>query len=231
MGSHILLNHVLRFLNFPAYLGPARTRPRIDSVPQGEFPGWIHLVNIVTLSDGSKWTLDVGFGGDAPTKPMPLRHNQPQTNLGTQEVRLMHDWIPTQLHRTESSKLWIYEYRNGPDKEWNAFYAFSETEAMEADFQVVNWFAGSHPTSHHRATQLLVKFLRRPKDDGSGDDEIFGKRMLVNEVIKENLGGRTQIVQVCKTEDERTEALEKWFGIRLTEEEKQGIRGWSTELK
>jgi hypothetical protein len=36
---------------------------------------------------------------------------------------------------------------------------------------------------------------------------------------------------VCKTEDERMEALEKWFGIRLTEEEKQGIRGWSTELK
>jgi arylamine N-acetyltransferase len=231
MGNHILLNHVLRFLGFPAYMGPARTRLRVDSVPQGDYPGWVHLVNIVTLSDESKWILDVGFGGDGPTKPMPLLHNQPQTNLGAQEIRLIRDWIPMQLHRTESSKLWIYEYRNGQDKEWNAFYAFSETEAMEADLHVMNWFAGGHPTSHQRANQLLVKFLRRPKGDSSGDEEIFGKRMLVNEVVKENLGGRTQIVQVCRSEDERIEALEKWFGLKLTEEEKQGIKGWTTELK
>lgn len=231
MGNHILLNHILRFLQFPAYLGPARTRPRIGSVPTGEFPGWFHLVNIITLSDGQIWTMDVGFGGDGPTKPMSLVHDKPQANLGSQEVRLIHDWIPTQLHRTEASKLWIYEYRNGKDKPWNSFYAFSETEAMEADFHVINHFTGTAPDSHHLVTQLLVKFLRREKEDGSGDQEIYGKRMLVNAVVKENLGGKTKIVEECKTEADRIRVLKEWFGITLTEEEKEAIKGTATELK
>lgn len=231
MGNHILLNHILRFLQYPAYLGPARTRPRIDSIPQGEFPGWIHLVNIITLSDGQVWTMDVGFGGDGPTRPMPLIHDRPQVNLGGQEVRLMHDWIPTQLHRRESSKLWIYEYRNGKDKPWNSFYAFSETEAMEADFHVINHFTGTAPDSHHTITQLLVKFLRREKEDGTGDQEIYGKRMLVNALVKENLGGKTKIVEECKTEEDRVRVLKEWFGITLTAEEREGIKGSATELK
>ena len=231
MGNHILLNHILRFLKFPAYLGPARTRPRVNSIPQGEFPGWIHLVNIITLSDGQTWTMDVGFGGDGPTKPMPLIHDKPQVNLGGQEVRLVYDWIPTQLHRTEASKLWIYEYRNGKDKEWNSFYAFSETEAMEADFHVINHFTGTAPDSHQTVTQLLVKFLRQEKTDGSGDQEIYGKRMLVNEIVKENLGGKTNIVKECRTEEDRIRVLKEWFGITLTTKEREAIRGWATELK
>ncbi|KAJ4983143.1 hypothetical protein SVAN01_11368 [Stagonosporopsis vannaccii] len=231
MGNHVLLNHVLRFLTFPAYLGPARTRPRIDSVPTGQYPGWVHLVNIITLSDGQVWTMDVGFGGDGPTKPMPLVHNQPQTNLGSQEVRLMRDWIPTQLHRTEASKLWIYEYRNGADKPWNAFYAFSETEAMEADFHVVNHFTGTSTDSHQTVNQLVVKFLRREKEDGSGDEEIYGKRMLHNAVVKENLGGKTSVLKVCKSEAERVGVLRESFGMELTEEEREAVKGTATEIK
>lgn len=231
MGNHVLLNHILRFLQFPVYLGPARTRARIDSIPTGEFPGWVHLVNIITLSDGQIWTMDVGFGGDGPTQPMPLIHDQPQVNLGGQEVRLIHDWIPTQLHRTEASKLWIYEYRNGREKPWNSFYAFSTTEAMEADFHVINHFTGTSPDSHHVVTQLLVKFLKREKADASGDYEIYGKRMLVNSVVKENLGGKTQIVEECSTEADRMRALKEWFGMTLTEEEKEAIKGTATELQ
>lgn len=188
-------------------------------------------MNIITLSDGQVWTMDVGFGGDGPTKPMPLVHDQPQVNLGGQEVRLVRDWIPTQLHRTEASKLWIYEYRNGKDKAWNSFYAFSETEAMEADFHVINHFTGTSPDSHHTITQLLVKFLRRERDDGSGDQEIYGKRMLVNALVKENLGGKTKIVEECKTEEDRIRILKEFFGIILTEEEKTAIKGTATELK
>jgi arylamine N-acetyltransferase len=231
MGNHVLLNHILRFLQYPVYLGPARTRPRIDSVPTGEFPGWIHLVNIITLSDGQVWTMDVGFGGDGPTKPMPLVHDRPQVNLGSQEVRLIRDWIPTQLHRTEASKLWIYEYRNGKEKPWNSFYAFSETEAMEADFHVINHFTGTSPDSHHTVTQLLVKFLRREKQDGSGDQEIYGKRMLVNATVKENLGGKTKIVEECSTETDRVRVLKDWFGITLTQDEVQAITDTPTEIK
>ena len=74
-------------------------------------------------------------------------------------------------------------------------------------------------------------FLRRLSKDAAGGSEIYGKRMLVNGVVKENLGGKTKVVQECQTEAERVEALKTWFGIRLSEEEINSIRGWHTELK
>ncbi|KAL6705111.1 hypothetical protein ACN47E_007370 [Coniothyrium glycines] len=228
----IFFNHILRALGYPAYLSAVRIRHRVDGIPQGEYSGWVHLVNIITLSDGSKYAVDVGFGGDGATHPVPLMHDQPHTNLGTQEIRLWRDWIPNQLHRTEETKLWIYEYRNSERAAWNAFFAFGETEAMEPDFHNLNWYTGSHPESFQTFTCIVVKFLRRPVEEGAQDDqEIYGKRMLINGLVKENVGGKTSVVQDCQTEEERLEALKKWFGIVLTEEEKKGIRGWGTELK
>ncbi|KAH7414066.1 arylamine N-acetyltransferase 2 [Phaeosphaeria sp. MPI-PUGE-AT-0046c] len=226
----IFFNHMLRALGFAAYLVPVRIRMRVNGVPYGDYGGWRHLVNIVPLSDGTKWSLDVGFGGDGPTAPLQLTHDSPSTNLGAQQVRLVRDWIPTQLHRTEASKLWVYEYRNGPEKAWNAFYAFGDVEAMEGDFDHLNWYTGFHPESFQTYRCIIVKFLRRPRSDESEDQEIYGKRMLINGVVKENLGGRTSVVEDCRTEEQRIAALEKWFGIILTEEEREGIRGWGTEL-
>lgn len=54
--------------------------------------------------------------------------------------------------------------------------------------------------------------------------------MLVNGEVKMNTGGKTQVVKVCKTEAERVEALREYFGIELTEEEREGIRGTCTDL-
>jgi len=64
-----------------------------------------------------------------------------------------------------------------------------------------------------------------------GEMEIYGKRMLVNRVVKENLGGKTQIITTCNTEGERVEALEKYFQISLTNEEKEDIHGYVSELR
>jgi arylamine N-acetyltransferase len=227
----IFFNHMLRALGFPAYLAPVRIRLRVDGIPHGDFTGWRHLVNLITMSDGTKWAVDVGFGGDGATAPVPLVHNRPQTNLGSQELRLLHDWIPTQLHRTEATKMWIYQYHNSPEQPWHSYYAFSETEAMEADYDNLNWYTGSHPESFQTYTCIIVKFLRRPKLGADSEEEIYGKRMLIDGVVKENLGGKTKVVEDCKTEADRLAALGKWFGITLTEEEKTGIQGWGTELK
>lgn len=109
-------------------------------------------MNIVTLSDGTAYMNDVGFGGDGATSPLPLVEGLTHRNLGSQENRLMRDWIPAQKQRVESAKLWIYQYRNGPELEWNSFYAFPEVEAMEPDFGVVNWYTGSNSESFQTFT-------------------------------------------------------------------------------
>lgn len=176
--------------------------------------------------------LDVGFGGDGATKPLPLIHGHALHNMGTQEIRLIHDHIPLQTYRTDHTKLWIYQYRNGPDLDWNSFYAFGEFEFFHDDFEVMNWYTGCSPESFQKKIPIVVKFLRQKKEGGDeGEEEVFGKRMLVHGVVKENLGGKTEVVQECGSEDERVAALEEWFAIRLSEEERRGILGHFTELK
>ncbi|EEU43315.1 uncharacterized protein NECHADRAFT_44961 [Fusarium vanettenii 77-13-4] len=227
MEIAILYNHILRAIGFDAYTAGVRTRGRLQGVPQGDYPGWNHIVNIVTFPDGKKYHTDVAFGGDGATAPMPLVSGLVHRNMGTQQIRL--------VHRSEESKVWIYQYRNQEDAEWNSFYSFPGIEFMDLDWGVVNWWINTHPTSHQRVNVLVIKFLRRPKeakeDESDGLQEIYGKRMLVNGVVKENLGGKTRVVEELKSEDERLEALERYFGITLSGEEKEGIRGYVSDLQ
>lgn len=231
MEIAILYNHILRALGFEVYTAGVKIRRRQGGIPGGEYVGWVHVVNIVTLPDGSKWMVDVGFGGDGATKPIPLVKGHVSFNMGTQEIRLVKDHIPSQVNRRPETKMWIYQYRNSPEKAWNSFYAFYEAEFTEADFGVMNWYTGHSPQSPQLSGVLVIKFLRRHRQDGEGEDEVFGKRMLVDGVVKENLGGKTVVVETCVTEEQRVGALQKWFGIVLTEVEKEGIIGWQTELE
>lgn len=189
-------------------------------------------MNIVTLSDSSRWSVDVGFGGDGATKPLPLIPDHITPNIGTQELRLTRDFLPTQTERTPGLERWIYQYRNAPQNPWNSFYSFSDAfEFSPIDFEAMNFYTSAHPQSFQTRQVLVVKFLRRLKEGSTTEQEVYGKRMLVDGVVKENLGGRTRVVERCRTEKERVEALERWFGICFSEEEREAIRGWRTELK
>lgn len=247
MEIAIFYNHMLRALGFNAYTAGVRTRPRTEGVPRGDFPGWSvirsshnsqsshtrnHIVNIVTFEDGSQYHDDVAFGGDGATVPLPLIDGLIHENMGTQQIRLHRDWIPTQLYRVETSKVWIYQYRNTPSAAWNSFYSFPGIEFMPLDWGVVNFWQYAHINSHQTYNVLVVKFLRTLKTDSTARDEytISGKRMLVNGTIKENLGGRTRIVTECESESERVTALRHFFDIKLSDSEILGIQGWRSQL-
>lgn len=174
--------------------------------------------------------VDVGFGGDGATAPIPLVEGYVTCNMGSQDVRLVRDHIPQQVARSSETKLWIYQYRNRPDLPWNSFYAFAEFEFLPPDFEIMNWYTGSNPESAQTFTVLVVSFLKRANADAPGGQEVYGKRMLVDGTVKENLGGRTHVVQQCNTEYERTEALRTIFGITLTEAERSSIVGTTTDL-
>ena len=73
----------------------------------------------------------------------PLVSGLVNTNLGSQQIRLIRDNIPPQTANL-STKYWIYQYRNGQDKEWNSFYAFSdEFEFFPNDFEVMNCYTST----------------------------------------------------------------------------------------
>lgn len=234
-GSLFFLN-VLRSLGFQAYPTAVRIRLREDGVPAGDYIAFTHIVLIIEIPAGArggggdddatpdKYMCDAAFGGDGPTAPLPLRDGVVTKNLGTQELRLAYERVPRSVH-----KFWVYQYRNGPAKPWNSFYAFNDTECLEADFQSINYFTSQAPT-FQKTTVIIVKFLLGP-DEAAGEEEVIGKLMLVNGIVKRNMGGKTEVVEVCSTELERINALKKWFGMDFTEEEIAGIKGTVTELK
>lgn len=227
-GSLLFLN-ILRSLGFVAYPTVVRIRLREDGVPKGDYVTLTHIVIIIELAtkdtQSDKYVCDVAFGGDGPLFPMPLKEGVVTQNLGTQEIRFARERIPM----ARSQKFWVYQYRNGPSKPWNSFYAFNDTECLESDFAAVNFYTSQAPT-FQKTTVIIVKFILGP-DELTGDNKITGKLMLVNGTIKRNLGSKTEIVEVCKTEAERIQALKKWFGIDLTEDEVVGIKDTVTELK
>jgi arylamine N-acetyltransferase len=249
----IFFTYILRALGFDAYPTGVRIRLREGGIPKGDYIGLfvlqssqisssyakeehstnieerVHIVNIVTLSTGEKYILDEGFGGDGPTLPMLLTEDNITTNLGTQQVRYMHEPIPQLSSRPSGhQKFWIYQYRNRVEQEWNSFYAFTEMEFLFQDFEVMSWFTSTNGNvSFQTTTVLIVKFVR----DDEEESRIVGKIMLINGVVKKNMGGKTEVLKSCETEEERIQALEKEFGIVLSDEEKSGIRGFVTELR
>ncbi|KAK1836030.1 arylamine N-acetyltransferase, pineal gland isozyme NAT-10 [Podospora conica] len=242
MEVAILFKHLLHALGFStAYTAGVRIRTRSrDGVPAGPYGGFVHLVILITLpgdgAAGQRYVLDVGFGGDGPTRPMPLVEGMVHHNgVGTQEVRYARGWLEGQTtFRSEGGgdrRLWIYEYRNGGGSTgWNAFYAFdADFEFLEGDFGVMSYYTSTAEASFQTRGVLVVRFLRGEGEDGGV--KVAGKVMMVEGVVKRNLTGKTEVVKVCETEEERVEALREWFGIVLTEEEVKSIKGRVSELK
>ncbi|KAK0727015.1 arylamine N-acetyltransferase-like protein 1 [Lasiosphaeria miniovina] len=248
METSILFNHMLRAIGFDVYTAGVRVRPRdANNVPCADYMGYVHLVNIVTLpgplaEPAQKYALDVGFGGDGPTLPMPLTAGLVHHNsIGTQEVRLVREFLPFQRRRRPgysgagvetdgdaSLMHWVYQYRNDADRPWVACYAFSEFEFGEADFHIVNYFTSKAPTSFQSYTPVAVLFLRGQGQEGRS--KVVGKVMLIHGLVKRNVTGRTELAATCATEAERVAALAEYLGIRLTADEAASIRGRAPEL-
>lgn len=190
-----------------------------------------HVINIITLPTNLQYVTDVGFGGDGPIKPLPLINNHITQNIGSQQLRLIHSHILSQTFLNDENKMWIYQYRNSPTVPWNSFYAFPSTlEFFAADLEILNYFISHSPESFQTYRLLVVKFLRKEAEGGDEGATIHAKIMLVGDLVKLNTGARTRVIQACRTEEERVEALKTHFGIELSEEERLGIIGRVAEL-
>jgi arylamine N-acetyltransferase len=173
--------------------------------------------------------LDVGFGGDGATKPLPLIPDAPTRNLGTQEVRLVYG--PLENFSDQSQHHWIYQYRNSRAQNWNSLYAFPGIEFLQRDLEVMNHYTSTSvgDTNFQTRRVLGIRFLRG-EVDAEGEAEIVGKVMLVDGDVKRNMGGKTSVITTCRTEEERVRALKEYFNITLTEEEIHGVKGRNVEL-
>lgn len=197
------------------------------------------MINIVTLLDGKKYMVDVGFGTNAPTQPMPLER---QTDGGStttpvyagipsQELRLAWDTIaPT---ADEDQRFWLLQWRNidtntntnTEDVTWSTNYCFTELEFLPTDYEVMNFWTSRSPKSWFTQVVVAVKYLM------TDDIALVGHLTLLGGELRRRIRGDTRTIQTFKTEAERLAALKEWFGIELEGHEANAIQNMVTELR
>lgn len=104
----------------------------------------------------------------------------------------------------------------------------------------MSYYVNNSPQSWFTTTVVAVKMIlddeQREDDKQSSNGEqtkeevVVGKEMLSGAELMRNMGGKTQLVKTCATEQERVDVLRDVFGLVLTEEERMGIRGSMTAL-
>jgi arylamine N-acetyltransferase len=183
------------------------------------------MINIVTLSS-ERYLVDAGMGGFGPTIPLPLTDGHQAVSLSPRNVRLVRGCLPEHTSCHSANQMWQFEVRNGgDDKPWIPTYAFTETEFIPIDFDMINWYITADRRSFFTHKILVCRLLL-----DQSQSEIVGDLMLYENGFRRRVNGQVELELGCSSEKERVELLEKHFGIRLTPQEQGGIRYTLAEI-
>jgi arylamine N-acetyltransferase len=181
------------------------------------------MINFITIGD-TKYLVDVGFGGAVPLVPMPMDHSGTvQPHISPATTRLQWRNIPG--NTDPNQRLWVYEHRRNDEAEWNMQYCYSELEYLPCDYSSMNYFASTSRTLFF--TRLIVIDKKLLDEEG----EYKGSIILNGNTLKWRIHGVKEQEVVFETEAERLAALEKYFGIRFGQAERDGILGLGSQLK
>lgn len=227
MENNCFFGTVLRSLGFDVRSVGARVNRKASGSGGCGWEGWSHMVNIVTLDSGQKFMLDVGFGANGPISPLLLDEDNTASyntkHIAPAETRLVFENV-LNGYADAGQRLWQYHHRVDPQSEWLVMYCFTELEFLPEDYEIMNFWTSRSPRSWFTYRVVAVKMVLE-------GGEVVGTVVLGGGDVKKRVGGRTELLRKCRTEGERVEALEVLFGVRLTDEEREGIRGMVTELK
>ncbi|KAL4962812.1 arylamine N-acetyltransferase family protein [Aspergillus stella-maris] len=234
MENTNLLYGILRSLGYVIYPAAGRVSKSVgDASVKGRdvrFGSLGHMVLIVTIN-GEKYMVDVGFGNNNPTSPLPLQSNTTAKNHPGTLMRLIKEPLPEAVD--QSQKFWMYQvsYTTTPTQEtdWQTMYAFSEAETLPQDFEMMNVNTSQTASSWFTQTVVCVKHVFE-EEDLDGELRAVGMYVLTGREVKSRIGGVSEVVMKLENEGDRIEALERWFGVELADYEVQGIKGLGSEL-
>jgi arylamine N-acetyltransferase len=184
------------------------------------YDGWNHMLNLVRL-DSEWYVVDVGMGSMGPNMPYPLREGFETTSIAPRKIRVQSRAI-AESYGTHSNKLWCFDVCYDPvdtsEDVWVPVYCFTETEFLPQDYEIMSWYTSTHKnsffTQYVTSTKMVMDEAR---------ERIVGNVTLFGGDIKESIGSDRRVVKTCTAEDERVDALEVFFGIVLTDEQRKGI--------
>lgn len=179
-----------------------------------------HMINIVNIG-GKRYMVDVGFGANGATHPMPLEDGTLSTNISPANVRLL--WKNIDENEDKEQKLWVFQHQNDEQSEWRDMYCFTQLEFLPQDYKVMNYFTSTNRACFFTYKVVCTKMILE-------GDELVGNLILQND-MKRRLHGKTEHIETFENEGQRLAALRKWFGIVFTRDEVDGIKGMVSELR
>lgn len=168
--------------------------------------------------------IDVGFGNNCATAPLPLVENEPAPNIEPSSMRLVKESLAESIDKDQ--KFWVYQTKQTPDSDWMPNISFSEMEFLPQDFAMINFGVSQRRTSWFTHIFVCMRMILDPTGE-----KIVGQCIVSGKEVKRRLNGKTEVLQALNSEEERVEALRKYFDMNLREDEIQGIQGLSSELK
>ncbi|EMC94018.1 hypothetical protein BAUCODRAFT_26240 [Baudoinia panamericana UAMH 10762] len=230
MEANHFFHTVLISLGFDVRMAGAR-------IYKGEsfYGGWTHVVNIVTIA-GTKYLLDGGFGPQAPPRPCLVEEGLVQTQIAPAQMRVMYECIDE--FRDKTQRIWIYQHRKDDHSDWQPMYCFSDMEFTSNDVQAMNFAPWLNPQSFFSHQVVGVRFTTdkepleypRSPDAQALEGEIDGALTLDGNTLKWRRGGEKVLDLTFEKEEQRVEALGKYFGIVLEEEDREAIKGTAAEV-
>lgn len=158
--------------------------------------------------------------------PIPLVHDVPVEDMPFRQCRMLHSDLPGSDPKRQN--LWWRKQLRTVDGEtrgpWVDMLCFQEVEWQTLDFYVLLTGLGSLG-SWLNTRVICLRFIPGTEQRPVGYYYIWGN------ILYRLLEGKVTVLEIFYTERDRTQALQRWFNITLTEQEKEGIIGWNTELK
>ncbi|KAF7545355.1 hypothetical protein G7Z17_g9225 [Cylindrodendrum hubeiense] len=237
MENNSLFYTLLGTLGFDVYMAGARMfQPEL-----GKYNGFNHCVIIVNIGN-QPYMVDVGFGANGPLAPLKMdaEANQVLKHVGPMSIRLRYDAIPQGFNRR--GKFWIYQHRLNPEADWAPLYCFTDFEFLPEDIRHINLAPSTAPTSVFVQKVVCTRFTtdndfkivngkievqtRWDTDDAA----MNGALILFGSTLKLRTEGVTVYQTELESETERLKALQKYFLIKLPEQDRNAIRGSATEI-
>jgi len=157
-----LFEIVLKELGYPVVPLAARVRRGVSGVT-----AHTHKLLRVT-NQGEEFLVDVGFGGEGPSAPLPWRE-------GAWELQ------PGVVHRLmREGELWVLQCQHDGGQ-WLDFYATDSRPHYPADYEMYNYFTSTHPSSLF-VNSMLVS-LQGPE----------GYRILFDGLLRRRESGQTHL--------------------------------------
>jgi arylamine N-acetyltransferase len=181
------------------------------------------MINIVTIQ-GQRYLVDVGFGPNGPSHPLPLVSGHEAVGIPPQGLKLEYRSLPR--HTDPSQRVWVFSHREDEHSAWIDAYAFTEVEFFPEDYEVMNLHTMTQPQSYFTQSVICEKVLLN--EETSMPEGVL---ILHDGELRRRIGAAVDFRRTLETEEQRHGALEEWFGIVLSEEEKRGIWSLATELR